>query len=86
MSTNSLGDEYDLSAYEESKGNQFGYKCPKCGSDEHLSIQITTWTNLFPDGCDSGGDSEWEHNSQAVCGNHNCDWSGVVRDLRGDDE
>ena len=62
-------------------GNQFGFVCPECDSDENITIQAVQYVEaqLLPDGTtDNGGDIEWEDDSHASCG---CGWHGEVKDL-----
>lgn len=64
-------------------GNAFGYLCPSCreGTGLHIDAVIHTEVTLYPDGTqDSGGDTEWDNGSAARCSN--CDWNGIVGDLR----
>jgi hypothetical protein len=60
--------------------NQHGYYCPHCKSSESIKIRVEKWASLFSDGTDTDeGDTEWDHNSSAMCGE--CDWEGVVDNL-----
>jgi len=64
-------------------GNQHGYLCPSCkkGTNLHIQAVIHTEVELYPDGTeDSGGDTEWEDDSQVRCSH--CGWHGTVVDLR----
>jgi hypothetical protein len=72
-------EEKEVQLNADDKGNQFDYRCPKCGHDDELCIQVSKWANLLPDGCDDEGDTCWEWDSLAVC-NH-CDWAGIASDL-----
>ena len=64
----------------EELGNQFGYKCPKCGRGDYLHITVTRSVALCPDGTDDDtGDTEWDEKSPASCGD--CQWAGLVSAL-----
>ena len=70
-----------LKAYTcEELGNQHGFKCPKCGQGDQLSIAAVQWHDLLPDGTDNHGDVEWDDDSVAKC--NSCDWCGTVAQLK----
>lgn len=50
--------------------------CPQCGSDEHLSVELTTMAYMTPEGTDPFGDQEWDHNCYMRC--INCGNDGTV--------
>ncbi len=53
--------------------------CPQCGSDEHLSVELTTMAYMTPEGTDPFGDQEWDHNCYMRCINCiNCGNDGTV--------
>ncbi|MCB5177591.1 hypothetical protein [Microvirga lenta] len=67
-------------------GNQHGYQCPGCGSDEELAIRAEIWTALEPGGSDTEGDTPdhdhgWGDDADAAC--MKCGWQGKVVDLTG---
>lgn len=62
-------------------GNNHGYHCPKCGSDENIKIVAQTWVRLSSDGTDGGGDMEWDDESRAACDSDDCWWYGKVKEL-----
>lgn len=73
-------DDEPVTPTRETVGNFHGYLCPKCKQGNELSISAHIWTDLTPEGCDnSDSDTEWDHNSSAMCGN--CEWDGKVSDL-----
>lgn len=47
----------------------FGLACPKCGSDERILVEVTTFVRLHPDGTESAGDEEWGPDSYCECRN-----------------
>lgn len=53
-------------------------RCPKCGSDEEIRIQCTTWVDLLPEGTDNDGDHVWDEKSPAYCGA--CDYGADEND------
>jgi hypothetical protein len=63
--------------------NDFGMKCPSCGSSDEIDIAATVWVRLCRDGTDvttaANGDHEWDNDSAAVC--CGCGHSGLVRNF-----
>jgi hypothetical protein len=55
-------------------------RCPSCGKDDELDVQMKVWGRLKCDGtdCDASvdGDHEWSDESLCACGN--CGWRGTV--------
>ena len=47
--------------------NEFGMKCPKCGSEDELAISVQVWAHLVPGGTDADGDHEWDSKSPCRC-------------------
>lgn len=58
--------------------NQFDLRCPKCQSEDHVTIQIPIWVLLTHDGTDADTpqDHEWDDDSQTICAN--CHFHGTV--------
>jgi hypothetical protein len=65
------------------------YKCPKCGSKDHLDVYIETYARLIqPDDAPEDfstdldeavfRDHEWDGDSGVVCRNGDCDWGGCM--------
>lgn len=67
----------------EHLGNGMNYLCPRCKTGDKLSIEITVWATLVPDGTDiEGQDHEWDDASKVMCkGKDSCNWTGIVGDL-----
>jgi hypothetical protein len=64
--------------------NQFGYCCPKCGSDAEIQVytNILVIGTLTEEGYDyekTNSDTEFEDEDVAVCGV--CNWEGTVGGL-----
>ena len=57
-----------------------GFKCPKCGHTKTFHIVVQTLHELYMDDNgtieDSGGDNEWDDNSDCRCGG--CGLEGQV--------
>jgi len=60
--------------------NDYGMKCPRCGSSSRIDIAATVWVRLCLDGTDifeaANSDQEWTDNSAAYCGS--CGHGGTV--------
>ncbi len=61
--------------------NQFDLRCPKCQSEDGVTIQIPIWVLLTHDGTDADTpqDHEWDDNSPATCAA--CHFDGTVADF-----
>ena len=46
---------------------EWGLACPKCGSDDHLQVQLTTMADLTSYGTEPFGDHTWNENSHMRC-------------------
>ena len=60
-------------------------KCPKCGEDEDLMIEIRMWAMVTTEGLelsDAGGAKSWNGKSACACGE--CQHSGTVEDFKED--
>jgi len=61
---------YEAEVTEE-LGNQFGLRCPECGTGDEIDIAATVHVRLCRDGTDvfaaANGDHEWDDNSAAHC-------------------
>lgn len=44
-----------------------GMKCPACGHERTLKIEILTWMLVFDDGTDVNEDTLWDDHSQCSC-------------------
>jgi hypothetical protein len=57
-------------------------RCPQCGSDEAIDIQVEVMVRLLPDGTDAdqaaNTHQNWHEDSSAECA---CGFSGSVRDF-----
>jgi hypothetical protein len=61
----------------------WGLRCPDCGHDDELEIQVRTWAVLTPEGTlasDTNGSEEWDDASLCMCGI--CQHEGRVRDFK----
>lgn len=64
-------------------------RCPSCGSDETLDVQMRVWGRLTCDGtdCDASvdGNHEWDDGSPCQCA---CGWIGTAGDaeIKEDDD
>ena len=61
---------------------EWGMCCPKCGKDDKLSIKMTVWAELSPDGTEVSGDQEWDSDSGCDCSHNGCEWRGNVGEAR----
>jgi hypothetical protein len=61
--------------------NQFDLRCPKCQSEDGVTIQIPIWVLLTHDGTDADTpqDHEWDDNSPTTCAA--CHFDGKVADF-----
>ncbi len=59
---------------------EWGLRCPKCGSDASLVVEVVTGALLTADGTDVLGDQVWGDESDMVCSA--CGMSGKVSDFR----
>jgi hypothetical protein len=61
--------------------NQFDLRCPKCQSEDGVTIQIPIWDLLTNDGTDADTpqDHEWDDTSAATCAT--CHFDGTVADF-----
>jgi rubredoxin len=67
-----------------------GWRCPNCGSTEHLEVAVTLWAKLeqtFEQAYGNEfqtevveGDHEWDGTSAMTC--EACGWRGVASDAR----
>ena len=55
---------------------EWGMKCPECGSDEFLDVCAKIYVRLVPDGTDA----DEQQDSECLCAS--CDWVGLVADAR----
>lgn len=62
--------------------SEFDIRCPGCGSDEHMQVELKTLAHLTPDGTDPGPEHDWHNDSFIHC--DNCDWEGKVAQCRAD--
>ncbi|QIG69336.1 hypothetical protein EVB78_134 [Rhizobium phage RHph_N1_15] len=57
-------------------------RCPKCGSDENLDVEVKAFARLMSDGtdCDESvnGDHTWDDQSPCTCAA--CGWEGKAGD------
>lgn len=58
----------------------FGLVCPKCGSDDRLLVEVTSFVRLYSDGTESAGDEEWCNTSP--CGCTACDHWDIVESFK----
>lgn len=58
----------------------FNLACPKCGSDEHLTVAIETWAELSADRSKPIGDHVWNESSGCSC--TSCGFKAVVENFR----
>jgi hypothetical protein len=61
--------------------NQHDLRCPRCQSQDGVTIQIPIWVLLTHDGTDADTpqDHEWDDNSPAICAE--CRFGGIVADF-----
>lgn len=63
--------------------NDFGMKCPKCGTSDQIDVQASVWLRLCSDGTDlyqaKNQDHEWADANAALCAS--CDHTGAVREF-----
>jgi hypothetical protein len=62
--------------------DNWNMRCPQCGSDERIDIEVEMMVRLLPDGTDpyqaEHRDQDWHDQSTAACG---CGYAGVVKDF-----
>ena len=61
----------------------WGLRCPKCGSDDGLEVQVRAWMVLTTEGTrpsDADGSEEWDDGSTCICGI--CQYEGSVVDFK----
>lgn len=54
--------------------------CPECGDRDSLSIVMSSWFELHPDGTGDNEDTEWDDESGCKC--RSCNHGGKVKDFR----
>jgi len=64
----------------ETVASVWGLRCPHCGADDQLQIQLTTWALLTPGGTIADSHHhDWHDRSQSEC--LACDHTGIVADF-----
>jgi hypothetical protein len=59
--------------------DEWGMKCPECGSDEDLKVEVRVMAWLSAEGTDPEGDQEWDSESPCEC---RCGWHGTVKQAK----
>lgn len=57
-------------------------RCPWCFSAGPFSIICITEVEMHDNGSEKHGDLDHDDNSNALCRNHPCEWSGTVGEMR----
>ena len=58
-----------------------GLRCPECGSEEPLKIEVKVMATVYDSGVDeTSGDTEWNETSYCECGE--CTYHGIVKNFR----
>jgi hypothetical protein len=74
----------ELSLTDETVREAWALQCPKCKSDQHIMIEVSSWARLTPDGTDvQEGEHFWEPNSACRCAK--CDHWATVADFSVDE-
>lgn len=60
--------------------NGFEMRCPKCGSEDDISVAATIWVRLYSNGGDVDGDQEWTDDSPCQC--RDCGHEATVKDFQ----
>jgi hypothetical protein len=69
-------------AAEPTVASEYDIRCPGCGSDEHMQVEIKTLADLSPDGTDPGPEHGWNEFSYIRC--DACAWEGKVHQCAAD--
>lgn len=67
---------------EPTVASEFDIRCPGCGSDEHMQVEIKTLADLTPDGTAPGPEHDWHVDSFIRC--DGCGWEGKVNQCGAD--
>lgn len=74
--TTDKGVAYSCLPLAESVLFEWGLACPRCGCDDAIFIDMSTWASLSVDGTDPVGDHYWDEKSLCRCAH--CDTRGAV--------